>query len=226
MLACVSAADSWGLPVPPGSWEVLHVAVAAKASHLRHNRDRTWEVKAGDDAEVQLHWGKLLCTAEGWRTSLVDTLLQLVDCVDSNWFIAALDAALHRPRDSDPVLSDREFERFRALLPKSKKSLLALVDPLSGSCLETLIRLGLGRRKIGPLTLQFSPAPYRFVDILVGKLLIVEADGAAYHDAAQDEIRDEFFRGLGYTVLRFTYDEIVFDLDSVLDRIEAALATL
>lgn len=226
ILACASAAATWCLPVPPGSGRTLHVAVDPKASHLRHNRDRTWEVRAGEDSEVHLHWVTLAEPGPGWRTSLVDTLLQLVDCVSEEWLVAALDAALHRPWEGDPLLSDDAYARFCARLPRRRRPLLELVDPLAGSCLETLVRLGLTRRGVGPLVLQFSPDGRRFVDILVGPRLIVEADGEAFHDAAKDAARDAFFRSLGYVVLRFSYDEIVFDLENVLDRIESALARL
>lgn len=226
VLACTSAAASWGLPVPPDSWRRLHVAVAPNASRLRHNRDKTWEVKAGEDAEVELHWVNLLDRPQGWRTSLVDALLQLVDCVPEDWFVAALDAALHRPWEGEPILSAAEYSRFCDLLPRRKQALLDLVDPLAGSCIETLLRLGLVRRGIGPLTLQFSPDDRRFVDILVGDRLLVEADGEEFHDPEKDAIRDAFFRSLGYVVLRFSYERIVHDLEGVLDEIEAALALL
>jgi very-short-patch-repair endonuclease len=226
VLACTSATASWDLPVPPESGKRLHVAVAANASRLRHNRDKRWQVKAGDDAEVELHWVDLVDPPAGWRTTLVDTLLQLVDCVPEDWFVAALDAALHRPWEGEPILSAAEYDRFASLLPRRKQRLLKRVDPLAGSCLETLLRLGLVKRGIGPLTLQFSPDDRRFVDILVGDRLICEADGEAFHDAEKDAIRDAFFRSLGYVVLRFSYERIVFDLEAVLDEIEAALARL
>ena len=225
-LACTSAADSWGLPVPPESWRRLHVAVAPNASRLRHNRDRFRQVKVGDDTEVELHWVDLVDPPVGWRTSLVDTLLQLVDCVPEDWSVAALDAALHRPWKGEPILSEEEYARFALLLPRRKRKLLRQVNALAGSCLESLLRLGLDRRGIGPQTLQFSPDGRRFVDILVGSRLLLEADGAEFHDPEKDAIRDADFRSLGYVVLRFTYEQIVFDLEAVLDQIEAALAML
>ena len=226
VLACVSAAAERGLPVPPEAWRKQHVAVDPNASHLRDSRDRTREVRAGEDPHVELHWVDLVEPAEGWRTSLVDTLLQLVDCVPEDWFVAALDAALHRPWEGEPIMSEQEYGRFRELLPRRKRRALDLVDPLAGSCLETLVRLGLVRRGVGPLVLQFSPDDHQYVDILVGKRLIVEADGEEFHDPERDAIRDAGFRSRGYVVLRFRYDEIVFHLDEVLDRIEATLATL
>lgn len=85
------------------------------------------------------------------------------------------------------------------------------------------MRLGLVRRGIRDFTPQFSPNGWQAVDLLVGKRLIVEADGAAFHDPEKDAIRDAAFRSLGYVVLRFGYDRIVNDIEGVIDEIEAAL---
>ena len=226
VLSCISAADSFGLPTPPGSYRRLHVLVPLNSARIRHHRDRRHYVVPGEDREVVLHWATTGRTYPGWRTPLIDTLLQLVDCVPEDWFVAALDAALHRPWEGESILSEDDYARFSALLPRRKRRLLELVDPLAGSCLETLLRLALGRRGIGPLWLQFSPDGRRFVDILVGDRLIVEADGEEFHDPAQDAIRDAFFRSLGYIVLRFPYDRIINELESVLDEIEAALQAI
>jgi very-short-patch-repair endonuclease len=174
---------------------------------------------------VLLH-RRALHDAAVWRTSLVDTLLQLAWCVPLEWFVAAMDAALHRPRDGsrDPLLSAAEFERFTSLLPARFRAALALIDPRAESVLETLLRLGLVRRGIGPFVPQFQPTPYWWTDLLVLGRLIIEADGAAFHDPEKDARRDAELLRLGYRVLRFTYEEIVFDIEGVLDRIEAALA--
>lgn len=225
--ACVTAAALWGLPVPHGAHALLHVEVAEDATRLRHNRDKRQVVHSGDDPEVLLH-RRALHDEANWRTSLVDTLLQLAWCVPLEWFVAALDAALHRPRDGsrEPMLSPGEFARFVGLLPARFRAALDLIDPSAESPLETLIRLGLVRRGIGPFVTQFEPTPFWRVDLLVHGRLIIEADGAAYHDAEKDARRDAELRALGYTVLRFTYDEIVFDLESVLDRVESALRAM
>jgi very-short-patch-repair endonuclease len=157
----------------------------------------------------------------------VDTLLLLADCVPLDWWIAALDAALHRPRrGGEPLLSESEHARFVERLPRRLQKELRLVDPRAESPLETLLRLGLIRRGIGPLTPQFAPDPWREVDILVGERLVLEADGREFHDPEKDAIRDAYLRSLGYVVLRFDYDRIVFDLEAVLDEIEGILRTL
>lgn len=227
VVCCVTAAALRGLPVPPGSHTPLHVEVAEDATRLRHNRDKSRIVHSGDDSEVLLH-RRVLHDPAVWTTSLVDTLLQLAWCVSDVWFVAALDAALHRPRDGsrDPYLSEGEYARFRTLLPKRFLPLLDLVDPRAESPLETLLRIALIRRGIGPIVPQFRPNGYWWVDFLILGRLIVEADGAAFHDPEQDALRDAELRRLGYRVLRFTYDEIVFDIEGVLDRIVAALAAL
>lgn len=226
ILSCVSATDSFGLPTPPGSHRRLHVLVPLNSARVRHNRDKRHYVVPGEDHEVEVHWSTVGRAYRGWRTPLVDTLLLLVDCVPLEWWIAALDAALHRPRDGDPLLSAEDYAALADRVPRRLRKALRLIDPSAGSPLETLLRLGLVRRGIGPLTPQFSPDGRRFVDFLVGERLIVEADGAGFHDPDTDAERDRCFRGLNYTILRFSYDRIVHDLEAVLDEIEAALLSL
>lgn len=226
MLGCTSAVDSFGLPVPNTGRRHVHVVVPLNSARLRHHRDRQHYVVPGEDQEIAVHWSTGSRALRGWRTGLVDALLLLVGCVPPDWFVAALDAALHRPKDGAPVLCDAEWRLLRLLLPRRKRHLLDLVDPRSESCIETLLRLGMRRRGIGPVTLQFSPDGRHRVDFLVGDRLIVEVDGEAFHDPEQDAVRDAAWRRLGYEVLRFPYDRVVNDLDAVLDEIAAALLAI
>lgn len=226
VLACVSSAETHGLPVPPGAHLLIHVQMPGNAPRARHHRNKSQYVVPGEDREVQRHWCVQDGSIPGWRTSLVDTLLLLADCVAEDWWIAAMDAALHVPRDGEPLLSADEYATLESRLPARLRPALRRVNPLAGSCIETLLRLGMERRGIGPLVLQFSPQKHRFVDFLLPGKLIIEADGEEFHDPEQDRIRDDMFRRLGYTVLRFPYERIVFDLERVLDEIEAALEAL
>lgn len=221
--ACVTAAETYGIPVPPGSWKRLHVRVATNTPRLRHHRDRTWYVGAGEDADVEIHWVELLEAPSSWRTGLVDTLVQLAECVPEDWFVVALDAVLHRPRDGEPMLDQPGLDRLREALPAGRRDAIGRADPRSESLLETLLRLELLRRGIEVVDLQFVPHPRHRVDFLLRGKLIVEADGEEFHDPEQDAIRDAFLRRLGYRVLHFTYDEIMFDMPGVIARIEAAL---
>jgi very-short-patch-repair endonuclease len=221
---CVTAAALWGIATPHGAHSLLHIRVDEHDTRLRHNRDKNRVIHVDEDEEVVLHRRTLLDPAR-WRTSVVDTLLQMAWCVPQEWFVAAIDSALHRPLDGsrDPLLSAAEYERFKAALPRRFHDALALVDPSAESPLESLIRVGMVRRRIGPIAPQFWPSTAHRVDFLVLGRLIVEADGDEFHDPEEDALRDALLRGLGYRVLRFTYDEIVFDIEGVLDRIEAAL---
>jgi very-short-patch-repair endonuclease len=101
-----------------------------------------------------------------------------------------------------------------------------MTDPSAESCLESLLRLAMIRRGIGPIVLQAQPHPQHRVDFLVHGRLIVEADGEAFHDSERDRQRDAQLTALGYVILRFDYARIVFDIEGVLDEIEAALAAM
>ena len=224
---CVTAAALWGLPVPHGAHLHLHVHVDEHDTRLRHNRDRRHIVHDGDDPEVVLHRRRLRDPAT-WRTSLVDTLLQLAWCVPTEWFVAALDAALHRPLDGsrEPLLSEEDYRRLADLLPHRFRAALDLLDPAAESPIESVLRVRLALRGIRPMVSQYWPTPRYRVDLLVLGALIIEADGEAWHDPEQDAIRDAFLRSLGYRVLRFSYDEIVFHMDEVLRLVEAELADM
>jgi very-short-patch-repair endonuclease len=52
--------------------------------------------------------------------------------------------------------------------------------------------------------------------------LAVEIDGSG-HDADYDKERDEIFSGLGISVLRFTNEQVLRQLNSVIDRIRQNL---
>jgi very-short-patch-repair endonuclease len=222
--ACITAAELHGLPVPPRTGRDVHVHAGAHTGRVRHNRDKTRVLASvDDDGEVRLHRAPLRQTPRSGRTGLLDTFLMLVGCVSAEWFVAALDAALHRPRQGSPLMDAETFTMLRALVPEA---LIRLVDPLAESPLETLLRLGLLARGITDFVAQAVPHPAYRVDFLVRGRLVVEADGAAFHDPVADAIRDARLQALGYRVLRFPYERIVFDLEAVLDEIEAQLADL
>lgn len=218
-----SAAESYGLPVPPGWWLLLHVLLPQNAPRVRHHRDKRHYVVPGEDQEVAAQWADRPGTLPGWRTSVVETLLRLAPCVPLPWFVAALDAALHRPRGGDPLLSAGDLAALLDLLPSGLRAAAGRANPLAESCIETLIRLGLEDRGIGWIALQFQAHPLHRVDLLLRGRIIVEVDGEAFHDPVRDAIRDAELAALGYRVLRFSYRRIVGDLEVVLDEIEAAV---
>ncbi len=66
------------------------------------------------------------------------------------------------------------------------------------------------------------------VDILVGRWLVVQIDGWAHHSSAaqrgKDVAHDAELRLRGYTVLRFSYAQVVHDRDGAMRTIRRALA--
>ena len=78
------------------------------------------------------------------------------------------------------------------------------------------------------LDMQTEYKPYR-LDFLVNKWLVVEIDGDAWHSSPEgverDGIRDEFFRGKGFSVLRIPA-KIVFQTPTeAVGRVRAAIAS-
>ena len=69
---------------------------------------------------------------------------------------------------------------------------------------------------------QAPIGPY-VADFLVEGRLVVECDGAAWHDEATDAARDDHIRALGYPTVRFTGRAIHSHADRCLQRIRQAL---
>lgn len=224
VLACVSAVDSFGLPVPPQPTRLVHVSVPGNSARRRHHRDKHHYVVPDEDREIRVHWAASDGASAGWRTGLVGSLVALVECVPPDWFVAALDAALHAPRDGSALLAAEGLRELQLRLPDKYRGLLPLIDPRAESPLETLLRLEMRRRGITGVELQVWIHQGRRVDFLIDGRLIVEADGEAYHDPVEDRRRDEEAARDGYDTMRFGYEEIVFGVEHVVDLIESALA--
>ena len=64
------------------------------------------------------------------------------------------------------------------------------------------------------------------VDLLVEGWVIVETDGAEFHDGTvsmRDRRRDAAFASLGYTVLRFRYAQVVYEPLAVASAVVSAV---
>lgn len=70
---------------------------------------------------------------------------------------------------------------------------------------------------------QVPIGSYR-ADFLVDGRLVVEADGARWHDSGVDEARDRVLAGLGYPTLRLTGRAVFGDLNGCIRRVKDALA--
>lgn len=62
--------------------------------------------------------------------------------------------------------------------------------------------------------------------VCLDEMLIIEVDGEYHLDEqqqAEDKKREEVLSRLGYRILRFTNDEVLFQTDSVLDKIRSKI---
>lgn len=208
-LACVSELrhrNIWVLDSPG-----LHVHVGPHATRLR------------DVGSVRLHWGELLLPpTDRAHVGLVDALVQAVHCLDHRAWVASVDSALHSGQ-----LHPDQLKLLRRALPAHRQHLLGFVDPRAESGLESIVRviaLELGFR----VRSQVVIASVGRVDLAVENWIVVETDGAAFHDQAlssRDRLRDARLIASGRSVMRPGYSLVVYDQTAVARELIGAVAS-
>jgi very-short-patch-repair endonuclease len=227
LLGCVSAAASWGMATPERHDETLHVSLLQNASRLRHSRSGAPLLPADEEAGVRLHWEVRHEPPYAFRVAPFDALVQLAACVDPFWLTAALDSALHRPRNGVALLSPAHRDRLRLAVPGALKPAVDAADGSAESVGETRARLGLVAAGMA-----FKPQAVigdRFeADFLIDGWLVLEVDGRAFHSGPDafiaDRERDAFMAWLGYRVLRFTHHQVMHEWPWVLEVVRQVLA--
>lgn len=214
-LACVSELRARGVWVLDDAR--IHVHVAANASRLR-DPDELRRRDPSDDCIV--HWKPLLNpgAASDSHVGALDALIQAAGCLDAFALVASLDSAVRLG-----VVRMRELQA--AELPAAMRSAVGYLDPQAESGLESMVR-ELARLVGLRTSSQVSFAGIGRVDLVVEDRIIVETDGAAFHDAevtARDRRRDALLVGRGCTVLHFRYAQVIFDRPLVVRTIIAAV---
>jgi very-short-patch-repair endonuclease len=154
-----------------------------------------------------------------------------------------LDCALWLPLLQAVVICDsalrakavtvEELVRAFASLPGVKQAaqarrVLDLCDPLSGSVLESVLRVQLCLAGLTDFTTQVvlavRPQVLRVDFCFAAAGLVVEVDGARWHqDAARDQARDNVLATLGWRVLRLSWADVVHRPEQAISAIRAAL---
>lgn len=134
------------------------------------------------------------------------------NCLDAEGLVVVLDSMLNKRMI--------EIADARAIVAASRFARLDLADrcdPKSESGTETIIRLRLRALRLHVRT-QVNIAGVGRVDLLVGKRLIIEADSREHHlpRYQSDRSRDRVAIGLGYLVIRLTYEDVIHHWDTVL----------
>lgn len=99
------------------------------------------------------------------------------------------------------------------------------IDPSAESGIESLMRMILRRARVR-FQAQVVIVGVGRVDFLVGDRLVIEVDGLGFHTGTavvNDRKRDLALSRLGFSVLRFTYDDVVNRADDVLEAIRVCV---
>jgi very-short-patch-repair endonuclease len=159
-------------------------------------------------------------------TTLKRTVNDLALLLGADELVCALDSALRKGWQLEPGTS-AGVGKLRAAN--------ALADARSESTFETLLRLVLIRGGVPPETLQFKiwkNGLVRFrLDFAWPSLeLAVEADGREFHDAPAalygDRAKANVLEVAGWTILRFTWSDLLHDPEGVVAQVAAAINRL
>lgn len=114
---------------------------------------------------------------------------------------------------------------MRPFVSERRTRILDLGNGLAESGLESIVRLlavDLGLS----VAIQVRFPRLARADLLIEGWVIVETDGDEFHDekvTTKDRRRDAALVARGYTVLRFRYAQVVYELESVARAIAAAV---
>ncbi|WP_347978638.1 type IV toxin-antitoxin system AbiEi family antitoxin domain-containing protein [Microbacterium sp. ProA8] len=212
-VTCVSAAAQLGLwmppPLEPAGADPVHVAVPGTSS--RH----------GSDGSI-LHWatGPAPTGRNMTEEPILNVLFHVAHCLPLRDALAVWDSAVKKGLTDAAVLRRVAWRRAAAA------EIAVLVSSLSDSGLET--RFTHGMRAAGVTVNQQVWVDGHPADGLIGESLVIQIDGFAHHSSAADRRRDLAADARlitrGYVVLRFDYQQILFDWDQVLDTVLTAIA--
>ncbi|GAA1945230.1 endonuclease domain-containing protein [Microbacterium deminutum] len=207
-LACVSAARRRGWWMPEDIDERIHLRLDPNG--------------ASADKAVLAHWTRELAPAPGYGLveSVEDALAHIAVCLTSENARVVWESAIR--------VEGLSLEALRRV-PWPTRAAAACAGAASGlsdSGLETIFVVKLEGWDVG-IRQQVVIAGRR-VDLLVGDRLVVQIDGYAHHSSSQQRTKDVALDAelvlRGYTVLRFTYAQVIHDWDSVERTMARAIA--
>lgn len=216
-----AALYGWGLLVEPRLVEV----VLPHGWDLQAKGVRARQRRSAARSRVRVLPGTL-------RLRMTTPVQTVIDCALELSLLEAVvvcDSAL-RSR----AVTVEELRRAAGHLPgvraaRQLRQVLELCDPLSGSVLESVLRVRLVLAGIDGFTTQAvlatTPRQVRVDFCFPEASLVIETDGARWHtDVARDQARDNGLAVLGWRVLRVTWAQVLHEPEQVLADIRAALA--
>jgi very-short-patch-repair endonuclease len=148
---------------------------------------------------------------------LTDTLLHALRCLPAVEAAVMVESALQQGRTT--------LDYLRHRLPGNRnggaRSVLELVDGTADSAIEVVARLLFRGEGIYTQT-QVELAGIGIVDFLLEGFLIVEIDGGTHLEAGQvkkDRRRNNVSTLTGYAVLRYGYQDVVYNPQKIVDEV-------
>ncbi|MFA4896122.1 MULTISPECIES: endonuclease domain-containing protein [Microbacterium] len=207
-LTCLSLARrrKWWIPdSSDGTDDQHHLQVGPNAHRLRK--------------DVTFHWARPLVDRGDrvLQASVEDALAHIAQCLSREDALSVWESAVK--------VEHLDLESVRAVRwpDTASRDCANMIRGMSDSGLETIFVVRLSPWGV-PIRQQVMLAGHK-VDVLIGTHLVVQLDGFAFHSSSADRTRDVShdaqLRLRGYTVLRFTYAQVVHDWAYV-ERTDAA----
>lgn len=204
-LTCLSALARLNVWVP-----------TTQTLHVRRSRQHSGKKLPPGIKECQ-HRNKNAGRVSRPVDAIGQALLSALCCVDADEAVAIMDSILNKG-----LLSMADLITLLEHEPKSSRDLLRRVDERAESGTESLARCRLARLGI-KTTPQAEIDGVGRVDLLIGHRLVLEIDSIAHHTSAEnyqnDRARDLKLVGLGYLVVRLTYQDVIDKWDEVVQQI-------
>ncbi len=204
-LTCVSALENFWTP------RMVHLHVRVPANSCRRVRAHSG---------IREHRAPRDVGQPAVKDPVALSLAMALGCVSEHQWIAMVDSVLHTTR-WDPHGLQADIAAVAPAWHATVPRLMGMVDARSESGSESLLRCALVARGYD-VKVQVQIGRDR-VDLLVGDRLVIECDSVAFHwspdGLARDRQRDQRLHAQGFLPVRFTYKQIVYELDDVLAQI-------
>jgi len=200
LLTCAAAARVFGYPV-----ESTHF-------HIRSRRDEVNEFRTTR---------RRTPTRIGACVGLAEMVIDYSTCQKAEWTLALVDH-LERTR----ALTSPDWKIVEGAVPKAIERIVRMRSSTPESTLESVVRFRLTQARIEH-TMQVPIGRFR-ADFVLGRGLVLETHGAAFHSERADWERDRrkvaWLRAEGWDVLEISYSQVFDEWDSVLRTIRTALS--
>jgi very-short-patch-repair endonuclease len=218
-LAGASAARALGWWSPPS--HPLTVEVPRSATRLRDPDDPSVRLDYSRE-DVRILWSGARELQFG-TVSGIEIVRQILSLEQPAFATAVIDSALRVS-----AISRFELDDLARSLPPARRRVLRLAsgEPESGT--ESVLAAHLAMAGVN--VRAQAPVPFtkngRF-DFLIGDRLVIECDSETHHGGREQRLRDlrrdALAVGWGFVVLRFDYQQVLFDIDSVMATILACV---